>query len=223
MKNQLVLLAVATALLCSVQITLNAQVGIGTPTPNASAKLDITSTTSGFLTPRMTAVQRAAISSPANGLIVYQTDGTAGFYYNAGTPASPAWVVLLNGGTSGNSLTLNTLTVQSGLIVNGNLKLATRIANGTVTILSTDVFVVTTANNTEFTLPDPIASTGRVIYLSTKGGDSDVFSIIVSGNSNIYFADGTSGQTAYNRKRSQLISDGSNWIEVATTTVNTVL
>lgn len=57
-------------------------------TPHGSAMLDIVSTTKGFLAPRMTAAQRTAISSPATGLLVYQTDGTAGFWYFNGT----AWV-----------------------------------------------------------------------------------------------------------------------------------
>jgi len=50
-----------------------ATVGIGTPTPAASAKLDITSTTKGFLSPRMTTTQREAISTPATGLKIYNT------------------------------------------------------------------------------------------------------------------------------------------------------
>ena len=67
------------------QLCLYAQVGIGTATPDASAKLDVTSTTKGFLPPRMTAAQRSAISSPTNGLLVYQTDYPSGLYYfNAG-------------------------------------------------------------------------------------------------------------------------------------------
>lgn len=49
-------------------------VGVGTYTPHASAKLDITSTTQGFLPPRMTAAQAGAISSPAEGLMIYVTD-----------------------------------------------------------------------------------------------------------------------------------------------------
>jgi len=53
-------------------------VGIGTTTPQA--KLDIVSTTQGFLPPRMTQAQREAIVSPAVGLHVYQTDATEGVY-----------------------------------------------------------------------------------------------------------------------------------------------
>jgi len=49
-------------------------VGIGTTTPNASAILDASSTTQGFLPPRMTYAQRNAIVNPAAGLIVYCTD-----------------------------------------------------------------------------------------------------------------------------------------------------
>lgn len=67
------------------------QTGIGTTTPDASAKLDVTSTTKGLLAPRMTSAQRAAITLPANGLLVYQTDGVSGFYVNTGTAASPVW------------------------------------------------------------------------------------------------------------------------------------
>jgi hypothetical protein len=72
-------------------------VGIGTTTPNASAQLDIASTTKGLLAPRMTFAQRSAIASPATGLLVYQTDFFAGFYYyngsvwtniNSGNPVS---------------------------------------------------------------------------------------------------------------------------------------
>ena len=65
--------------------TTFAQVGINIETPDASAALDITSTTAGILIPRMTQSQRDAVSSPATGLMVYQTDNTPGFYYYGGS------------------------------------------------------------------------------------------------------------------------------------------
>jgi len=66
------------------QIHSNAQVGIGTTTPDASSILDIESTTQGFLTPRMTTAQRIAIASPAEGLMVFDTD-EGSFHYFDGT------------------------------------------------------------------------------------------------------------------------------------------
>jgi hypothetical protein len=64
--------------------------------PDASAMLDVKSTTKGMLAPRMTQAQRNAIASPATGLIIYQTDGIPGLYYNYGTPAVPAWFIVGN-------------------------------------------------------------------------------------------------------------------------------
>ena len=61
-----------------------AQVGINTNTPDASSALDIESTTGGILIPRLTETQRDAISSPATGLMIYQTDQTTGFYFYDG-------------------------------------------------------------------------------------------------------------------------------------------
>jgi hypothetical protein len=97
MKRRTFTLAVFAAFLTFFNNSLQAQVGVGVATPDNSSMLEVQSTTSGFLTPRMTAAQRAAIASPATGLIVYQTDGTSGFYYNMGTPGSPNWVILLSG------------------------------------------------------------------------------------------------------------------------------
>ena len=79
MKNICTLLAAVL-----LTATTYAQIGINNETPDASAALDITSTTGGLLVPRMTASQRDAIS-PAIGLMIYQTDGTVGFYYYNGS------------------------------------------------------------------------------------------------------------------------------------------
>ncbi len=56
--------------------------GIGTTTPDASAKLDIESTEQGFLCPRMTSEQREAISNPAEGLLVYDLSDSVFWFYS---------------------------------------------------------------------------------------------------------------------------------------------
>src|SRR5215813_12733949 len=49
---------------------------------NSTAMLDIKSTTKGLLIPRLTSAQRTAISSPATGLIVFDTNKNSFLYYN---------------------------------------------------------------------------------------------------------------------------------------------
>lgn len=62
-------------------------VGINTggAAPNASAVLDVASTSQGVLTPRMTQAERNAIAGPATGLLIYQTDNRPGFRFFDGT------------------------------------------------------------------------------------------------------------------------------------------
>lgn len=72
-------------------------VGINTTAPDSSAVLDIVSTDKGVLIPRMTLSQRDNISSPATGLLVFQSDGTPGFYYYDGT----IWRPLVGNSSSG--------------------------------------------------------------------------------------------------------------------------
>lgn len=111
MKNNFTSLLIAT-ILCTCNITLQAQntfpasgsAGIGTTTPDASAVLDMVSTSKGILVPRMTAAQRTAIVSPANGLLVYQTDGTKGFYYYNAT----AWTTVTGANVSLSNLATTT-------------------------------------------------------------------------------------------------------------------
>lgn len=68
-----------TFVLLLIPFSLFSQVGIGTSNPNAAAALDISSTTSGVLLPRMTETQRDAISSPPQGLLIYCTNcGSSG-------------------------------------------------------------------------------------------------------------------------------------------------
>lgn len=103
---------------------------INDTTGNASSVLDVKSTSKGMLVPRMTQAQRNAIASPAEGLLVYQADGTKGFYYYTGS----VWTLLATGSGSqwinnGSSIYYNTGKVGIGnttpaeaLDISGNLK-----------------------------------------------------------------------------------------------------
>ncbi len=88
------------------------QVGIGTATPDASAKLDIISTTQGLLPPRMTTTQRDAIVSPATGLVIFNTTTNSLEY-----KSSSVWVMLTptSMGTIG-APTTNGATITSGVL-----------------------------------------------------------------------------------------------------------
>lgn len=91
MKAKNILLALSLVLATS--RASYAQVGIGTSSPNAA--LDVTSTTNGFLPPRMTYAQRNAIATPVQGLMIYCNDcganGEAQLYNGT------AWVNLVGG------------------------------------------------------------------------------------------------------------------------------
>jgi hypothetical protein len=65
-----------SAAFIAASFTSIAQVGVGTASPDASAALEIESTTLGLLPPRMTTVERDLINSgaPAEGLTIYNTD-----------------------------------------------------------------------------------------------------------------------------------------------------
>lgn len=94
MKQSLTILLI----LFSSKAFTQSNVGIGTTTPNASAQLDVSSTSKGILIPRMTQAQRIAIVNPSQGLLIYQTDGTAGFYVNRSSiPAVPNWSPITEG------------------------------------------------------------------------------------------------------------------------------
>ncbi len=62
--------------------SLKAQIGINTTSPNASSILDVNSTSKALLVPRLTNSQMNAISSPATGLTIYNTDATSLYVYN---------------------------------------------------------------------------------------------------------------------------------------------
>ena len=94
--------AVCAFLLFSNLQSINAQVGIGTNTPDASSALDISSSNAGLLVPRMSTAQRNNIPNPATGLLIFNTT-TNSFDYNFGSTGTPSWVSISKAGSGSSS------------------------------------------------------------------------------------------------------------------------
>jgi len=103
---------------CLAGLQLNAQQNVSISdvpnTPNATSVLDVFSTTKGLLVPRMTTIQRNAIITPANSLLIFDTDINCFMYY---TLSNTSWNSLCNSGPLSNGLNAlsNTTTVAPGV------------------------------------------------------------------------------------------------------------
>ena len=107
-KNILIVLTVVQLTIISKVFSQSVSINTTGNLADTSAMLDISSARKGILIPRMTQADRGAIFNPAEGLLVYQTDATKGFYfYNA----TSGWTMLAQG--SGGITTLNGLTSTS--------------------------------------------------------------------------------------------------------------
>jgi len=103
-KSVIILIMLFSLLMGNISKAQNLGIGPDTFDPDASAGVEMRFTNKGLLIPRLTLSQRNAISSPATSLIIYQTDNTPGYYYNAGTSSSPNWVRLATTGLDGSGV-----------------------------------------------------------------------------------------------------------------------
>jgi hypothetical protein len=159
-------------------------VGINTDgsSPNTSAILDVKSTSQGVLISRMTEANKNAITSPATGLIIYQTDIVSGFYYYNGT----IWVKMsVDGDNIKNGTSIQTSanynidgngTLGGDINVNGQDINGSGINGGTSGILrinsNTDVRVAL----------DKDANGSQQFEVTNDGGSTSVFSVTEAGN-----------------------------------------
>ncbi|MDP4199654.1 MAG: hypothetical protein Q8922_03525 [Bacteroidota bacterium] len=150
-RNILIFLVLAGLFGLSRAHAQSSNVGIGTTAPDASALLDLTSISRGLLIPRMTEAQKVAISSPATGLMIYQTDNatispyagqTPTFWYFNGTTWVPflsaGWLVLGNSGTSANTNFIGTLDSVDWVIRTNNAERLRVYAGGNVALTNAD-------------------------------------------------------------------------------------
>jgi len=156
----------------------NGTIGFGTDTPSANALIDITSTTKGFLPPRMTNTQRAAISA-TKGLIVVNTTNNA---------------IAYNDGTNWGYLSGATQTVAgAGGTVNiafpsGNIALITLTASTTYTfsahVVGTYILKITQGGSGSYLITWPgtlLWSGGTAPTLTTTVGKTDIVTIVHDG------------------------------------------
>jgi hypothetical protein len=125
------------------------QTGIGTTTPNASAKLEIAATDKGLLIPRLTSTQKGNITSPANGLLIYQTDGVVGFYVNTGTAASPVWTrINMDWTRTGNDIAYTAGNISTTGTITGANSSTSSISGFAANIVSASAnYSITAADN----------------------------------------------------------------------------
>jgi uncharacterized protein (TIGR02145 family) len=166
-----------TALAFAFSSSVFSQVGIGTTTPDPSAELDVTSTSKGFLLPRMTTAQRTAISTPAAGLVIYNTT-TSKAEVNVGTSVAPIWQATSGAlpiGTSGQTLR------HDG---------TNWVANSTVFNNGTNVGVGTTAPTAKLDVD------GSAIF--NESGAAVNFRVESDANTHHFFVDGTNNEIGVN-------------------------
>ena len=152
MKKAMLLFVSAVLSMCLAPKIHSQSVGISSDgaTPNANAMLDVSSPAAGngkgLLIPRITEVQRTTASAAlaggllddsgklrggaAQGLLIYQTNGTQGFYYNTSITLIPAWVYI--GGGTVNSVGTTAPLTGGPIITSGTIGItkATASADG---------------------------------------------------------------------------------------------
>lgn len=123
---------------------------------DGSAILDVKSSSKGFLMPRMTEVQKNAVSNPASGLMIFQTDGESGFYFYDGTSWSnlskgEAWAFDGNAGTSSGIDFIGTTDAQDLEFRTNNINRMRLTQSGQIELLNTgsSVFVGEGAGNSD--------------------------------------------------------------------------
>jgi len=167
-------------------------VGIGNTNP--SAILDIASTTSGLLIPRMTQAQRDAIASPSAGLQVYNTTTNQLNFYNGTIWTAGQGVTSITAGTGlsgGTITTTGTISVDTGITANKIVQL-----NGSAQLPAVDGSLLTSLNPANLSTVVPVNKGGT--GLSAHGAANTLMGVNSSGNGLEYKALSASGLTITN-------------------------
>lgn len=148
-------------------------VGIGNTGPAASALLELTSTTKGFLPPRMNTTQQNAISSPATGLLIWNSDSSLFRFFNGS-----AWATIAAGsGGGGTTYTFSTGLTNTSSTITADL--STGVSGGQTAIGGTGVTDVLSLKGTTANATTTVAG---IKFLVGNNGATTAMQIFNNGN-----------------------------------------
>lgn len=157
------------AVLLFISFSMTSQVGIGTTDPAATSALDIRSNSQGLLVPRMTTTQRTAITTPANSLLVFDTDEKSFFYYDS---TKTQWIQLNSSFDKRDNFVLVKSAADLPAPVNGKITLVSNVLyeiNGTIT-LSASIDLNNAAIRGLDAYQDVLSFPGGVVFKGNTGG-----------------------------------------------------
>lgn len=202
-------------LIVSLSTIAISQVAVNTDGTNAdpSAILDVKSSDKGMLIPRLTLSQRDAISNPADGLMIYQTDNATGYYLYSTKSSVSKWRKLMD----------------EEDVVASTLSRPLRVVFGNYTIINSDYAIMVNGNHT-ITLPQANAiNKGKEFVIraytgivTIQGGGSQIMYYSHQSSSiklNEYFIHTGNGHNSANihvkTYAVTLISDGIHWVVIS--------
>lgn len=181
-------------LLVGLQRSWAQNVGIGTSTPNNAALLELQSSSKGLLIPRMTVFQRLSVTSPTEGLLVYDTETHSLWHYNSTTsyweehlktnsPQANIWQ------SAGNANYLNNASDNRVVLVGGFIPF--NVGN------TMEVYGKANASGYGLFVKHAVGNTGTGIYsLMEGGGAAGRFTISNTNNSETALTASTTGTGA---------------------------
>ncbi len=200
MKNTILLLVFVMSVLAG--IAQNVGINSDGTAPDGSAMLDVKSLTKGFLAPRVAST--ANVTSPVEGLLVYQTGGTAGFYYYTGS----AWTLI---GTGSGNGTLTDVTGTAPVVSSGGTTPA-------ISITAASTGAAGSMSAADKTKLDGIAAAATNYTHPTGDGNLHVIATGTSNSGKVLTAGITAGSVSWTAPTSGTVTSvtGTSPISVAT-------
>lgn len=164
---------------------------IGSQVASLTAALDVQSNVKGFLPPRMTTTQKNAISSPANGLVVYDTTVGALYVYSGGS-----WTEVGSGGGGGSPGGSNTDIQFNDSGSFGGASATYNKTNGQISTQNSIFIGGSGAGNIGFSDSESFLGVNTGVFTPVNFSGANTFELTFNGASSHGFAIGSSANSA---------------------------